>query len=613
MALRGLFTLALLCGAGRAVQPSAPSPLPAPLRHLPWGNLNFLHSTDTHGWHAGHLQEPFYSADWGDYISFAERLRQKAEDDGVDLILIDTGDRVEGNGLYDASDPQGKYTSEVFRQQEMDVICSGNHELYKKHTAEREYLTTVPNYGDRYLASNIDIIDPESGARVPLARRYRKWTTRNQGVRTLAVGFLFDFTGNYNNTFVQPVAETVKETWFRHAVADPDLDLILVVGHVGIRMKEYTTLYRAIRRLAGPRVIIQFFGGHTHVRDFKVYDSRSTALESGRYMETVGFLSMTFPEKGDIVFDRRYIDSNLLSYSHHTGLTPSTFPTARGANVSSYIAEARSALDLDSLYGCAPRDYWLNRVPYPGNGSIISWLEEEVLPDAVHDEDRKGVPGLIITNTGAMRFDILKGPFTKDTMFIVSPFTNELRYIKDVPREKAMGILPLINHGGHFLDLEVDVLAPPQQLAQRGDMLEDGLPGAQAPLQSSIHPDQTPLGASSPHADKWRGLYPGYTTHDDASREKPGDDTLHSPLPFHRVPNVFQAALNSPPASSPSDEVPENVDVIFNAFIEPYIILALAFLGEHVDSERDVGVYAAGRSFSDVIAEWVRTHWSKAC
>ena len=43
-----------------------------------------------------------YSADWGDYISFAHHLRQRADDDGSDLLVVDTGDRVEGNGLYDA-------------------------------------------------------------------------------------------------------------------------------------------------------------------------------------------------------------------------------------------------------------------------------------------------------------------------------------------------------------------------------------------------------------------------------------------------------------------------------------------------------------------------------
>ena len=43
-----------------AAQPSAAPPVSAPLRGLPWGQLNFLHTTDTHGWHAGHLQEQVF-------------------------------------------------------------------------------------------------------------------------------------------------------------------------------------------------------------------------------------------------------------------------------------------------------------------------------------------------------------------------------------------------------------------------------------------------------------------------------------------------------------------------------------------------------------------------
>ena len=64
------------------------------MRDLIWGKLNFLHTTDTHGWHGGHLQEPQYSADWGDYVSFAEHMRKKADQDGVDLLLVSDNDLV---------------------------------------------------------------------------------------------------------------------------------------------------------------------------------------------------------------------------------------------------------------------------------------------------------------------------------------------------------------------------------------------------------------------------------------------------------------------------------------------------------------------------------------
>ena len=56
MTLLRAATFLLIAGA-RAAQPSAPSPVAAPLRELPLGQLNFLATTDTHGWHAGHLLE----------------------------------------------------------------------------------------------------------------------------------------------------------------------------------------------------------------------------------------------------------------------------------------------------------------------------------------------------------------------------------------------------------------------------------------------------------------------------------------------------------------------------------------------------------------------------
>lgn len=49
--------VAVLATAIRAAQPEAPAPVAAPMRDLDWGDLNFLHTTDTHGWHGGHLQE----------------------------------------------------------------------------------------------------------------------------------------------------------------------------------------------------------------------------------------------------------------------------------------------------------------------------------------------------------------------------------------------------------------------------------------------------------------------------------------------------------------------------------------------------------------------------
>lgn len=66
-----------------------------------------------------------------------------------------------------------------------------------------------------------------------------------------------------------------------------------LVGHMSIRNEsdsEWTTVFRAIRAVH-PLTPILIFGGHHHIRDCKQEDARSMSLASGRYMETVGFMS----------------------------------------------------------------------------------------------------------------------------------------------------------------------------------------------------------------------------------------------------------------------------------------------------------------------------------
>lgn len=48
---------AVAISLAQAEQPGAAKPEKAEIRDLTWGQLNFLHTTDTHGWHGGHLQE----------------------------------------------------------------------------------------------------------------------------------------------------------------------------------------------------------------------------------------------------------------------------------------------------------------------------------------------------------------------------------------------------------------------------------------------------------------------------------------------------------------------------------------------------------------------------
>lgn len=565
---------------------------------------------------------PQYSADWGDYISFADHMRKKADEKGVDLLLIDTGDRVEGNGLYDASSPKGKYTYDIFREQPIDVICTGNHELYHAGTVRREHEITVPNYKDSYIASNLDYIEPASGTQIPQAPRYRKFKTKNQGLTVVAFGFLFNFDRNANNSVVQKVEDTIKEAWFQEAIREKP-DLFVVTGHVGLRMKEFELLFKAIRD-ENWHIPIAFLGGHQHVRDYRKFDGSSYAIASGRYMETIGWMSIDGIKKksenevsvaASHTFKRRYIDNNLFSLHHHSGLNETTFPTERGKNVTNMITKARTALNLDKAYGCVPQDLWMARVEYPGNSSVFTWLQDQVVPDIATREDRADKPRLAIVNTGMIRFDIFKGAYTIDSNYIVSPFTSKWNYIPDVPYAAAKKVISILNGAGPIFTtstfesgsaLDLKWLTGPEQWA----LSEGSLHAAATPATSGVdgaamhspmdEAGQKPLGDND--AAKQPVLIAGYTTRDDAGDD--GDDTIHKPIQFYKVPNTIQSDISLP-------EQPDRVDLIFVDFIQPWIIPILAFAGAQYKNE-DVQLYR-NETVSELVADWISKNWKGNC
>lgn len=546
-------------------------------------------------------------------------MQDKADADGSDLLIVDTGDRVEGNAIYDSSKPRGKFTYEIAKEQHIDLISSGNHELYKANTAEGEFFHTVPDFKGSYLASNLDIYNPKNGKLEPLAPRYKKFTTKNQGIRILAFGFIFDFTGNANNTVVQRVADTVKEEWFREAIQDRDLDLIVVFGHVDIRSDEYKTLFSTIRSEQWDTPI-QFFGGHSHIRDYKIFDSKSVALESGRYMETLGFMSIEGLSTGGtkdharvvqdskLTFSRRYIDNNLFSMYHHSRKDKGSFPTNHGKKVSKAIGDARESLGLGEQFGCAPHDLWVSRRPYPHNESIFTWIEKQLLPQTIEKSERikNGAKALVLTNTGSVRFDIFKGAFTKDTEFLVSPFTSAIRYIKDVPYRPAAQVLKLLNSEGPIMLKMLEskaFLEPPEVAAAR--YRPNMFTAHNTPLNhADANNEQTPLRPS--YEPK---LFPGYTTHDDAGTD--GDDTIHEPIQFYNVPNCIQSSVGF--ALTDAQE-PQTVDLMYNEFIEKWVLLALEYVGQKYGLE-DTETFAGGRTFTEIMTDWVSEHWSgdKTC
>ena len=251
---------------------------------------------------------------------------------------------------------------------------------------------------------------------------------------------------------------------------------------------------------------------------------------------------------------------------------------------------------------------------------IFSLIQDHVFPDQVRSEGRKEVPTIAMTNTGAMRFDIFKGPFTIDSMYAVSPFTSGFRAIEDVPFKIAETLLKILNQEVPQLwpvelATELRAKAPvPTRMLLASDNAEKSLdkPTTFAPPQHHRQ-NQAPLKATSQHvaedsSDNDEDLTPGYTNTDDAGTD--GDDTIHSKIKFYHVPNCIESRISFPPSSSStSANNPEKVDLVYNSFLEKYILLALKFLGTAFDKD-STKEYLDGKSMTDVLGEWVQEHWN---
>lgn len=655
----------------RRQQPEALNATTSPRAPLEWGQLNFLHTTDTHGWLEGHLKEQNYGADWGDYVSFTRRMRQNAGNLGVDLLLVDTGrkpqqqvamrasqltkvlsgDLHDGSGLSDATSPVGAVSNRIFEEVDYDLLTIGNHELYVTDIAYETFTKFARRYGDRYVTSNVQIRNNETGNFEYIGKPYRYFTTPH-GLRIMAFGVLYDFTSNTNVTRVIKAADLVNQSWFLAAINTTDpVDLFLVIGHNPARptvsSSTFGRIYSTIRSIR-PNIPIQIFGGHNHIRDFVIYDGSSTGLGSGRYCETLGWLSLsginsttftgnmrprgvpnptrkatsnstasasailpsaTNMTSSSLVYARRYLDWNRLTFAYHAvGSQDSTFDYGNGIVVSAEITEARRELNLTALYGCAPQTYCQSCAPFGSNGSIYG-LIPIALAATVVNESRADIPRLIILNTGSIRFDLVQGPFTYDDSFIVSPFNNRFQFIPDVPYAQASQVLGVLNAGPYQKKRdqspsEMGIINP-----YNGDdgCADPTMYRPAAHLQNKQEPNNRQrLRSRSITRRQDLQFTPGYITTDDFGTD--GDDTPHSAIPRYPIPNDVQANASFPTDGSD----PETVDLVFIDFIaQRFVIPAINSVGGNYTMD-DVMLYMPPDfSTQDYLPEYARRFWSQ--
>ncbi|OAQ95111.1 ser/thr protein phosphatase family [Purpureocillium lilacinum] len=563
----------------KRMQPGAPGAAYGPKGPLEWGQVNFLHTTDTHGWLEGHLKEQNYGADWGDFVTFSRRMKQTAGNMGVDLLIVDTGDLHDGNGVSDATTPDGTKSMPIFTEIDYDLLTIGNHELYVSEVAYQMFNEYARKWGDKYVTSNVKVLNQTTGKYEYVGATHRYFTTP-KGLRVMAFGVLFDFTGNSNASQVLKAKDMVKESWFTEALASKKpVDMFVLFGHNPVRQTDYASTFQivfdAIRGVHA-KTPVQIFGGHSHIRDFSVYDDSSVAIESGRYCETLGWMSMSgfdssnsgfkgvknphgvknpsrpakTGSKSPFVYSRRYLDWNRKTFVYHSKVDEDKFDYHSGERVTGDIGKVRDELKLGDVYGCAPQDWCMSCAPFTDKKNIFPGVIYPAVSAIVLNKTRADKSRIILGNTGAIRFDLHKGPFTYDDNFIVAPFRDVFLYIPDVPFDKASKVIDQLNKGP----------------VSKRDLVSMPVPQDECTDPTLGYMSRRDLRETRGVVRRQETVVPGYVTKDDWGTD--GDDTEHSEIPNYSIPPYWEARASFPKDGSN----PDKVDLIFFDFIETNVL-----------------------------------------
>lgn len=396
--------------------------------NLPMGDINVVVITDDHSWVGGHGAHESLDADYGDVLSFYERLASTTKD----VFLTHNGDWIDGTGL---TTYPPTYLEPILLKMPWDAVNVGNHDLYKNETVE--YITRkgglVDNLGERYLTSNV----VHSATGKPIGQHFRYLKGKNVSVLTL--GFMYNIEPGIGSPLarVTRVEDVVKEKWFLKELRQGNYDAILVLAHMGVKNKSLRTILSTIRNETDPIMPVQFISGHMHKKRYKVLDEYSTAIEPGCYLKTVGFVS--FPTKQTVLkrssesvlelFRYELIDARVKDLSSRLGV--SKLRTENGQALTDFIRKTQQDMGLSRIVGCSPRTFYMNRTLQSVDSLFGLWAREVVTSQFLSENPKR----VVLQGTrSSFRYDLFEGNVTVDDLMIVSPFNDSMYLVaKGVP------------------------------------------------------------------------------------------------------------------------------------------------------------------------------------
>lgn len=454
-----------------------PRPIGPRSRPIEWRDINILHLTDVHSFVAGNRHEGV-DADYGDLVSFISHMKDRAQERGVELYVVNTGDLVDGTGMSDATPVAGEFLTPILRMVPYDALTIGNHELYEDATVDhlRKPGGLLEHFGDRCVTSNQFYRPTHTLASAPgsnssareqqmetLSVRYTVLPSRNGERDLLAFGFLYNFGSFSPNSFVQWVEEAVAEPWFADAVTTHAADVagIVVLAHMGWTDGAVEVIRAAVRAAPGgtdmPLVVL---AGHTHIRVFSRLDENAGLLESGRYFDTIGMIGFDVDSTNagnrtagsnrssrSTWFEYEYLATNVANLAAVAQVEAGNFPLPEGVLVKDEIARVREMFALDEVLGCTPAgapERYFRRNGLEAPDSLWRLALEHVIPSVVFEPPFSPTQ-ILVAGTGGLRFDIFAGDLTRDDTMIVSPFRDNFHLFSDLSGDEAIAVLQTLD------------------------------------------------------------------------------------------------------------------------------------------------------------------------
>jgi len=418
--------------------------------------VNIVHITDVHGWVNGHPHEPELDADFGDFTSFIEHLKNASNARGEEFFLFDTGDILEGTGYSDASPLRGQYLLPIVQSvHQYDGLTMGNHDMEYPEVVDLfmetfiPYWNEDPNEPQRYITDNQYYKATDS----PIGATYSYFTTQN-GVNVVVLGWLFNFTSNSDNTNVMSVDESLEQAYVQEALSQPDIHMVVTVCHIDTSDTELTDIYQTIRKQL-PTTPLVLLAGHRHITSFKQFDSNAFTIESGRYFEKLGLISFDLetdePSMSHLQYE--WIDTTRENFYSLTNTDEKTFLTPAGQYTKDLIANATEILGLEIIYGCSP-------ITYDQHGgisepdSLYNLYVDYIVPSVVFNKTLYN-PQYFMTNPNTLRYNMYQGSVNRNDIYTISPFNDTYFYYPDMLGEDLLDLVSTLGFYHTYLYIEV--------------------------------------------------------------------------------------------------------------------------------------------------------------